>query len=780
MNSIAQVVAASGDKVVQTLKHPSKRNLIFFLAILWINIINLYVFYHRHEALRLLSSSLQISAPINNYKGHAIPRRLIDDPVIKLWAREGNITEDSRHIDTHSSNYNDFFSDHAVNTIFGLSYPERCDAYFRRLYVSSDTWGLDSSTDYKIDMEYRMKWNDYKKKYKNWAVEKVASNKQIAPLKVDQNGKDVEKEIADVFDKLKDKAKLDTYSMRDAVARLRIFNRCYVESGDSAVHKEQSSFVDLQRQAMGGLQRPFVLTSDEQVFGKSHFRSCSDLQQKIYPWIRNFPLYQRHDGLIIRTPPNIKNYVHDHQVLAPSDERNRGKGGKRPVRSALTNNQQCWISEFKNLLNGKGIVIPFNAKLDLENTINLIHVLRAMGNKYPIQVVYYGNFKEEERQKLVDAAQRPFTDFPSSFSTVQPNIPKLAFDPQTQGFAKQELWLVDASTMIVEHFRTKMLNVPIRAFAAVANSFDEYILMDPTAVPLQNPQYFFDLPEYRSKGAYFYRARQYSQRHEDDSKFFNKIAPSMVDSVMFGIPLVSEDTWDLPFFERLSQVQDPRIAVINRGVHFSSVMTYLQLSMFYPSNIRNNNATEIWLGFAANGDNEFHFSEIGPAAVGRLTELSLRLIDSKKPDSEEICSTQVGHLDPHSGNKLVWIASGLKTCMAQNVDAGKERSVHKITWTHINNDDDLNSYYSSRVAFDHAIVPPFNDIKSLKLENDEKEPTLPWTQKKACNEEFFCAYSRIGGKKGEKDSTLRGQIVQFDSGEKDLYSFYGDIWVGND
>lgn len=725
----------------------------------------------------LLSKSLEEAVPINNYKGHAIPRMLIEKPVFKVWALRGGIQQDRRHFDTHSSRYNELFSEHDVGTVLSLSYSDRCDAYFRGMYLTSKSWTLDPGNDFTINMEYQTAWSDYKKKYTGWATEKVASEKNIKEVEVD--GKDVEKIIAKVFNGLKDKAKKDSYLMRDNIAHLRIFNKCFVERDDPHVYEQQSHFVNKQQLELGLMLSPFIYTSEERNLGKSVFHSCTDLQLKIYPWFKSFPLYQRHTGDIMNAPPNMKNFVKDNKVWAATqNHRSSEKGVKKPLHSAITNSRQCWITEFKNQLSGKGIVIPFSETLDLEHTHNLIQVLRALGNKYPIQIVHYGNLREEIKKKLIEGAQRPFTDFPSSFSRVAESLPKLSFHSQTQGFLKQELWFVDAAHMITEHFQSKLSNVPLRAWAALANSFDEYILMDPLTVPVQNPQYFFDLPEYKSKGAYFYRARPWIKRDISDGNFFNKMAPSLVDATMFGIPLLSKHTLDIPYFEGLAQVQDPRLAIIDRTRHFSSVMMYLQLAMYFPANHRTNNATEIWLGFALNGDNDFHFSGVMPAAVGKTTERALRLKSDKTPDSEEICSAQVGHVD--LSDKLAWIASGFKTCPASNIDYGEELSTKVYPWRHVGGEDELKNYYASRIMLEQAIVPPFTNMSYLLLDNDEKEPSLPWSHHKACGEEFFCGYSRIGGKKGSSDTSLHGRIIEFDSSEVDLYNFYGDIWVGND
>lgn len=781
--SFTSSIASAGEYVLQTVKHPTKRNIIYFLVIVWINAINFYLFHHRLQVLSHFTSSMNDVAPVNNYKGHAIPRKLIDNIVFKMWEKNGNIVKDSRRIDTHLGNYDDFFSVHEVSSIVGLSFTERCDAYFRSLYAKSKAWHVNTDNAYEIDMDYQMDWEAYKKKYTDWAVEQIAKDKKIKELEVDKGSNEVHDVIAKACDTLKDKAKKDEYAMRDLIAHMRIFNRCYVEREDAPFRNAQEKFIQKQHAELKSMASKFVATDNELHLSKDAFHLCSDLQAKVYPWIHDsFPIYQRYTGDILRSPPRMAKYVSEHEVNSATDHTySSGKGIKKPVLSTLTGNKQCWVNEFKNKISGKGIVIPFTLTT-LEDTLNLIHLLRALGNKYPVQIVYYSDMSKEQKEKIVDAARRPFTDMPQSFSKVSDLIDKLALDHKTNGFLPLELWLVDASSMVSQHFQKRLSTVPIIAWASVVNSFEEFILMDPLASPLQNPKYFFDLPEYRETGAYFYRDRAWEKRDIHDAKFFNKMSPSMVDETAFGIPIVPSEVLDIPFFSHLSQVQDSRLAVINRARHFSSVMMQLQLAQFFPANYRANNGLEIWLGFVLNGDYDFHFHDVMPGALGKLTDTALRLKGgSRKPDSKEICSTQVGHIDLSGDSpKLAWISGGFQGCSSRKIDFPTEKSSKVFPWIHIFEEEDLRSYYNNRITLENAIIPPFKDMNSLKVDNEEQEPNKPWVKHEGCEATFFCGFSKVGGKKGEKDNTVHGKVIEFDRTAIELFNFYGDIWIGSD
>ncbi|SGZ52938.1 CIC11C00000002600 [Sungouiella intermedia] len=211
-------------------------------------------------------------------------------------------------------------------------------------------------------------------------------------------------------------------------------------------------------------------------------------------------------------------------------------------------------------------------------------------------------------------------------------------------------------------------------------------------------------------------------------------------------------------------------------------MMQLQLAQFFPANYRANNGLEIWLGFVLNGDYDFHFHDTMPGALGKLTDPALRLIGgTRKPDSKEICSTQIGHIDLSGDTpSLVWVSGGFQGCPCRKIDFGAEKASKIFPWTHIFEESDLQSYYNDQIQLENAIIPPFESLQTLKLDNDEKEPNKPWEKFEGCEAKFFCGYSRVGGKKGDKDNTVLGKVIEFDRRTIDLFKFYGDIWSGSD
>lgn len=64
--------------VVTRLKQPSRRLLILLAVIVWINAMNFFLFHHRQKTFAYLTNKFNQINPLNNYDGHAIPKKLPD------------------------------------------------------------------------------------------------------------------------------------------------------------------------------------------------------------------------------------------------------------------------------------------------------------------------------------------------------------------------------------------------------------------------------------------------------------------------------------------------------------------------------------------------------------------------------------------------------------------------------------------------------------------------------------------------------------------------------
>ena len=122
--------------------------------------------------------------------------------------------------------------------------------------------------------------------------------------------------------------------------------------------------------------------------------------------------------------------------------------------------------------------------------MSLIHLLRALDNKLPIQIVYYDDVNEESKRKIVTAAQEDFRSLPHSFEKVAHLFGDKYINSQGKGLQPQEIWFVNAYNSIHKNYRGKFSRFGNKLLASLFNSFSEFMLIDVDTVLMQPPEYF--------------------------------------------------------------------------------------------------------------------------------------------------------------------------------------------------------------------------------------------------------------------------------------------------
>ncbi|EGV60648.1 hypothetical protein CANTEDRAFT_137126, partial [Yamadazyma tenuis ATCC 10573] len=453
------------------------------------------------------------------------------------------------------------------------------------------------------------------------------------------------------------------------------------------------------------------------------------------------------------------------------------------TKSTLTGNKPCFFNNFKNKLNGKGIVLSIKDS-HVDDTVKLIHLLRALNNHYPIQIVFYDSINDESKIKIVNAARKKMIDLPASFNKVAKNFPPGYFNFQDGGLPKQEVWFVNTYNAIHNNYKDKFRGFANKFLATLFNSFEEVMLIDADTVLVQNPSYYFNLKNYVSKGAYFFKDRTAPEfRPTGDTKFFEKITPSILDNLMFDIPIISQKTLGLEFFQGMGHFMESGLVLINRNLHFNSVLTMVQLNFFNPVTTRVYGDKEIfWLGFATTGDEDYHFNKFFAASVGALTPQQDRLNgDGTEKKSQEVCSAHPGHINGEDGKTLIWFNSGFKFCGQSDVVKYEDEVKKQEHLKFLKDAQSMREYYEGPIVLKNAIIPPFKNKLETWAENIIEEPRQGWHMEKGyCNSYLWCAYSSIGGLTNDGgDTTQTGQVFDFDKDSIDLFKYYGDVWVGN-
>lgn len=776
----------------------SKRKaIVFSILLLWIVIINLWIHNYKHQhAFKTVTGSIYDTVnnlSFNNNYDADNRENLLDDETIKYFMKTNDI-KDVRSIDAHSTNYDLMLRNHGLNSILkDLPFNERCDLYFKNLFTTDMNWYVDPKKDFQLENRYEYSYDLFRNNKLNEVKEAYAKENGIDAKLVEDSA--VEHRVKLRYDTFWKKTMQTEQMMTDYISHVRIFNKCYLTSDNQNEASEVKKLAAGQSKMVKSLsendlikdgKRKFKPTAKESLLNTDSFESCTDLESRIYKWLSfSFPIYERFTGEIVLTPPDLSKYVYHPEVFKPTNQKvrdARGKAGK--IKSKLTNSKACFLQRFKNKMNGKGIVLSIGDK-HVSDTVKLIHLLRALNNKFPIEIVYNGGISEASKSRIVTAARQRFIDLPGSFKKIAHHLPDDYFDDSDHGLPKQEVWFVNVQNVIHDHYKEKFDKFANKFLAALFNSFEEYILLDADTVMLQTPEYFFNLMGYKKRGAYFYKDRTAPEfRPLGDTKFFEKMTPSIIDHAMFNIPIVTSHTLDLSFFDGMGHFMESGLVVIDRNLHFNSILMMMQLNFMSPVTSRVYGDKEIfWLAFAINGDEGFEFNRYHAAAIGVETPMEDRVgLEGKPLKSKEICSAHPGHVNGEDGKTLLWFNSGFQFCgQSSDVDYEKEFKFHTRV-KFLKTIDEMKIFYQNPIILKHAIVPPFKNKLETLCENTDGEPKEAWFMDKGyCNSYLWCSYSLIGGRTEDGgDNTQIGKFIEFDQKSIDLFSYYGDIWVGNE
>ncbi|WEJ96110.1 mannosyltransferase [Yamadazyma tenuis] len=709
---------------------------------------------------------------------------VFEDCAIKKLVQTLGI-EDTRSIDSHSSVYDQMLKKHALSDILtNLDFTERCNLYFKNLFVRDHNWFVDPNEDFPLEHRDTFDLQSFKKENSKKIRYKYAQMSNLEYDKINFDDKKVRKDVKrlaeEEFNEFWERTMKTEQKIVDYLSHLRIFNKCYVTSDNRYIMNKANELIEKVADNIDHTE--FKADDDESLINDSGSKSCSELESRIYKWVsHSYPIYERWTGEIFLSPPDLRGFVHYPEVFKTTNSKFKGST-KDFSKSTFAENGPCFFNKFKNSLNGKGIVLSIGDK-HVDDTVRFIHLLRALSNHYPIQIIYYDSLSDETKARIVAAARDKMIDLPESFHKVSKHFPSDYFHIKDGGMPKQEVWFVKTYNTIHDNFKEKFKMFAHKFLATLFNSFEEFILVHADTVLLQNPSEFFDLKDYKTTGAYFFKDRTaHAFRPPGDTKFFQKITPSILDNLMFDIPIITQKTLGLEFFNGMSHFMESGVVLINRHLHFNSILTMLQLNFFKPVTSRVHGDKEIfWLGFATSGDEDYHFNKNFAASIGTLTSPEERLTsEGNLKKSQELCSPHSGHLDENG--KLLWFNSGFKFCGKSDL-VNFETEVKKHDhFKFLKDAESMREYYESSLKLRNAVIPPFNIKSEIRAGNSVEEPVEGWHMERGyCHSYLWCAYSSIGGLTSDgQDNTQVGQVFEFDQESIDLYSYLGDIWVGNE
>ncbi|KAL6451358.1 MNN13 putative alpha-1 [Candida maltosa Xu316] len=433
-----------------------------------------------------------------------------------------------------------------------------------------------------------------------------------------------------------------------------------------------------------------------------------------------------------------------------------------------TSTKDLFLNQVRKKSSGKGIVLTISDD-HVSDTVNLIRVLRALNNKLPIEIIYNTRLSPASKQKIVECSRMPFESYP-----------------------KQQVTFVNIHDTIERNYINRFIKFDFKFLAMLFTSFEDFIFLDADTVLFKSPEYFFNLQGYKQTGAYFFKDRGMLLYHPPkDIDLFREFGASEIESSMFDIPMMSNFTTNREFFRGLVHYMESGLVVMNKKRHFTSLLMAIEMNFFHPIRMKVFGDKELyWLGFAINGDENYHFNQNFAAAVGQLTPSKDRIRSDGKPyQAQEICSPHPGHLSDDDNRTLLWINSGVVFCnKGNNVDYEKEANFEdQDILKFLHTPDEFKAFYESPLVITHAIIPPLSDDLKPRY-NINEEPSDGWSWKRNyCHEYMWCGYSSIGGDQtyepvsdngDDEENSLQGRLVTYTDEEIQFFNKLSKIWVG--
>lgn len=459
-------------------------------------------------------------------------------------------------------------------------------------------------------------------------------------------------------------------------------------------------------------------------------------------------------------------------------------------------------------LRGSGIVMSASSKYS-RDIVKFIHVLRALGNKLPIQIIYRSDLLVRAKTAILSAAysskEELLGEQLSSSRILKQMFPKFDINSDEfmdKDFPVQDVTFVDFLPALLTRSKTHFGNYNNKIVALFFSTFENVLLFDADTVPLVTPELILQLKEFTETGAFFFRDR--SLRDSNDwieTNFFSKLMPhqsSPLDMAM-GIKPVTEHTMANKYMTGWRHHQEAGLVVFNKKRHFSSLFSLFALALWNEpiKSLIWGDKEMYWLAMSMMGDEDYTFNKYGAASIGKTTEdVSLKLYNNTR--AVEVCSSHPGHV--HEDGRLLWINSGFSYCKKNGWARDQKHFPFKSM-----NKQALQSLYEEPLHIRLAVVPPelpvFRPVNSppdLTLEwktlaefkqrrNDVDQmdnvdqvstysPQKGWIKSPCCLNYQYCAYNAVESynKRGELDDS--GVVFTFSEKQQREYDFLGIIW----
>lgn len=460
--------------------------------------------------------------------------------------------------------------------------------------------------------------------------------------------------------------------------------------------------------------------------------------------------------------------------------------------------KQCVVKIIKDKMKGKGIVIPLlpseDAGKETQLVARLIHVLRALQNSLPIEIIYVekGEISKGRKDLLINAARSLTLKMPSSLKKYLE-----AYDyPQTLELPQQDIRFINLRPAISK-------NVPLTdslawVLSTLFNSFEEMILLSPHTIPLlENLELLFNNVDYIKSGTFFFKHRSLLtyKPYKFPNGFFevNSLVndyggPQVSDLKYFQLPKPNQLTtnWIREF--GFTKLLDPSMVVINKkkalpGLILASTLPFYNFLQPKYDFSKDLNPEILWLGIEMAAGN-VHFNKNSAAIAGVLTPPENTPAGRM---SRELCSSSWAQIYEENDFSMVYItshqlenrvlpdfAAAVYEKLTPNLKKEPSQKNKESNTEEGRSFDDplvLQTVKRNLLYIETALQPVAIEKPEVK---DNDEPSSPWSHFEGfgSSDDYWCAYDIVGS----IDLTSRGLLINYNDKIVSRHLFLLDVW----
>lgn len=413
------------------------------------------------------------------------------------------------------------------------------------------------------------------------------------------------------------------------------------------------------------------------------------------------------------------------------------------------------LNDIKKQLRGKGIVMSAS-EFHLRELIYLFALFRALDTTLPIQIIHRGDLSEFSQQSLMKFAQADIS------TSIEKNIDVGEYNG---AYPKLNVEFVDVSKAINPGYEDKFKRFSNKLLAYLFNSFQEVILMDVDSVPLVSLESFFELEEYKSTGAFFFKDRSLHAGHsqKDTVQFFSSLLPTTLDNEKLGIKKVTNITLENLYFKGFANLMESGMVIVDRSKHFTNPLMALSLSLW-------NNAIMsrvwgdkelYWISLSISGDENYQFNNYHAASIGEISPTA----NSHYPEQQnlqELCSNHPAHI--YKDNTLLWMNTGFKYC--KKIIHSDPTNPFFRGWPQ----EEVDRFNSAALKIRQALIPPIPESPGESFwKGETSSPVFGWESLPYCESYTLCAYDRL--------YTDVGTVIEFNEEKQKWYDFLGEVYT---